>query len=325
MSIERQPFDPATVMSGNSSSSIGTTGSTKIITSYKSSETSDDKRIKSIDTIAKSLEDKEPETTTSETSSAPETPKKDAWKRAHEMERKAQEKEKQAKAEIAKVKEFQDFVEQAKKDPTVLAKAMGMSTQEFYSKYTNQMYGIPEETKPEVKETTEQRLDRIEQARIQDYQSNATREYERARKDYVSNKIIPALNDPDRFELIHKNGKEQLAENMYDIMNAYYTETFDKSTGKGIELDPIEVAEAMEARLTKETEDKIKIYKETKKFSALFSKEEKSQSKKTIAGTSEIKKINESSTSSLQERQNIKERREDKRARILKLLELKDH
>ncbi len=185
-----------------------------------------------------------------------------------------------AARDIEKAKGFQQFMEQAKNDPTVIAKAMGMEPTEFLRKYQNQMFNIKDEPeavplKPE--EEVKQRLDRYEAERAQEKQTFQQMQTETIRKTYIANNILPVL-DTDEYELIHMQGsKEDAAGFIYDIMNDHYQKT-------GEEFNAKEVAEELEARLLADYEEKVKNVRKSKKLSKFFLPEESDSSNQLGGG-----------------------------------------
>lgn len=319
MTISREPFDSNKLAtSQDSRTTIGPGGPSRVIQSYKDKETKEETREKSILSMTEKLETSEsiPEV---EKEDKKESNRKDAWARAHEESRKAAEERKAAAEERKLLKQEADqlrsFLEKAKNDPRMAAKAIGMDEGEFYRRYTNQMYSIEEEAKQPANEPLEQKVDRLEKERIErdraDRERSSKIQFENDVKNYIKTKIEPALEDPDRYELIHKNGKDSCLGYIYDIMNSYYLET-------GEELNATEVADAFEKKLLLEAKDKKAILDSIKKL-APEEQPHLGSAKKTISGSqrSNIQVIDKDSTSIIQRRNEIKEAIQDKRERVL--------
>ncbi len=190
------------------------------------------------------------------------------FRRARDIEKRAMEMKKQAEQQFDQAKGFQQLMQEARKDPTVLAKAMGMEPNEFLRQYQNQMFNIkdePEPVKPE--EEIKQRLDRYEAERVQERRMNQEIQSQTVKQTYVSTKILPAL-DNEEFELIHLQGsKEEIGGFIYDIMDDHFRKTNE-------ELDPKEVAEEMEKVLLADYESKVQGVRKAKKLSKYFVPEE---------------------------------------------------
>lgn len=188
----------------------------------------------------------------------------DSFKRAAEMERKAQAAQKEAQAMMAQAKHFQELIVQAKQDPTLVAKAMGMSTEEFLRAYQNKVLSIDDAPQVKPEEEVKQRLAQYEQERQQEKQRMAQLESQTIRQSYISSKILPVIiSDVEKFQLLNMNGKENAAGFIYDMMDAHYRKT-------GEELSVTEIAEEMETQLTQEIENKINEMSKVKKFSNRF-------------------------------------------------------
>jgi antitoxin component of RelBE/YafQ-DinJ toxin-antitoxin module len=187
-----------------------------------------------------------------------------AFKRAADVERRAVQMQKQAQEQLNQMKQFQSFMEQAKKDPTAVAKALGMDPTEFLRQYQNQMFNIPNEPVKPAEESVQERLARYEEERKREKEELQQYKSQQIRNEYIQSRILPVIiSDPDKFELLNQNGKEQCASFIYDMMDAHFRTT-------GEELNPLDVAEEMEAQLTKEFEEKLVATRKVKKFAKHF-------------------------------------------------------
>lgn len=204
--------------------------------------------------------------------------RRDAFKRAAEQERKAQATLKEAQAQMAQAKQVVDFFEQAKKDPTLIAKAMGMEQEVFLKTYQDRVFGLDTKA-PEVKpeEEVKQRLDKYEQERAAERQAAAQWQAQQAKERYIADKILPEIaSNVEKYELLNMDGKEKVAAYMYDMMNAHYQQT-------GQEFSAAEVAEEMERQLTEDAENRIAQARKVKKLSKHFREEEKARQEAVAA------------------------------------------
>jgi hypothetical protein len=187
-----------------------------------------------------------------------------SFRQAADVERRAQQELKAAKEQISKMKQTQELILQAKSDPIAIAKALNMEPAEFLRQYQNAMLNIPNEPIKTKEETIEERMARYDQERKAEKEEFIKNQSYVARNGYISSRILPVIDsDPDRFEIINQNGKEQCASFMYDMMNAHYLET-------GEELNPEDVAEEMENQLQIEFESRIESTRKLKKFKKHF-------------------------------------------------------
>lgn len=193
--------------------------------------------------------------------------RREEFKKAANAERRALEMQKKAQAQMDQLKQFQTFMEMAKKDPTAVAKALNMDPTEFLRQYQNQMFNIPNEPeKPKLSESEElrQRLNRYEEERRKEKEEMSRLQSQAIRQDYITSKILPVITgDQDKFELLNLNGREACAGFIYDMMDAHF-----RSTGE--ELNAQDVAEEMENQLAREFEEKISQTRKLKKFAKHF-------------------------------------------------------
>ena len=206
------------------------------------------------------------------------------FRAARDAEKRAMQLKKQAEEQFNEAKGFQELLKEAKNDPTILAKALGMDPSELLRKYQNQMFNIKDEPEAPVlkpEEELKQRMDRYDAERYEERQRNEAISIQTVRQTYIQTKIIPVLSEEGgRFELLNMNGKEECAAYIYDMMNDHYTKT-------GEEWNVADVAEEMEAILTKDIEDKMKEVRKVSKFSKHFQPEEEiNESSKSQLGSS---------------------------------------
>lgn len=191
--------------------------------------------------------------------------KRQEWKDANKTMQRALQMQKEAQAKLAQAQRFEQVAKTAHENPVEVAKALGMTPEEFLRKYQNQMFNIPE-PKPELdpQEQMKQRFEQYEQERKREREEHETFKAQTIRQNYISTKIMPIITgDPDRFELLNYNNAELSASYMYDLMDAHYRQT-------GEEWSAQDVAEAYENELQKELEDKLSKIRGVKKFSKHF-------------------------------------------------------
>ena len=75
------------------------------------------------------------------------------------------------------------------------------------------------------------------------------------KQSYINKNILPHIvKDPDKFEFITDKGVDQVADLIYDFMNAHYNSTGGKNGGE--ELDPVELLTTLEEQyMTKWNEE----------------------------------------------------------------------
>lgn len=189
-----------------------------------------------------------------------------SFKRAADIERRAQQEMKIAKEKISQASRVDALLQEAKKDPTAVARALGLEPTEFLRQYQNAMFNIPTtvEEKLSPEQELRQKLERYEQERKIEKEQFQQLQSQTVRSNYIHSKILPVINqDIEKFELLNMNGKEKCAEFIYDMMDAHY-----RSTGE--ELSAQDVAEEMEEQLTKEFLSRIETTKTIKKFQKHF-------------------------------------------------------
>lgn len=191
------------------------------------------------------------------------------FKSAADVERRAINMQKQAEEQLKQLNQFKTFMEQAKKDPTVMARALNMDPTEFLRQYQNAMFAIPNDPKQEgpklsPEEEVKARLERYDAERKAEREQFAEMRSNSIRQDYIQNKILPViLSNPSQYEILNLNGRDTCAGFIYDMMNAHYLQT-------GQELNPQDVADEMENQLSKEYEEKILMTKKLNKFKDHF-------------------------------------------------------
>lgn len=185
-----------------------------------------------------------------------------AYQRAIQMQKEAEEKLKQAQR-------WEEVSKKAKEDPIEVAKALGLSPEEFLLKFQNKMLNIQEEETPkDPQEEIKRRLQEYEEERKREKEQHAQIQSQLIRNNYISSKILPIIStDKDKFQLLNYNNLETSAGFIYDMMNAHFQAT-------GEELNPADVAEEMENQLMLEFEEKINAIKKISRFSKHFREEE---------------------------------------------------
>lgn len=214
--------------------------------------------------------DNEPESESNISSFSPAEERQErraSFKRAADIERRAQQEMKIAKEKISQASRVDALLQEAKKDPTAVARALGIEPTEFLRQYQNAMFNIPTtvEEKLSPEQELRQKLEKYEQERKSEKEQFLQMQSQTVRSNYIYSKILPVINqDSDKYELLNMNGKEKCAEFIYDMMDAHYRQT-------GEELSAQDVAEEMEEQLTKEYLQRIETTKTIKKFSKHFS------------------------------------------------------
>lgn len=220
------------------------------------------------------------------------------YREAANIRDRALEMKRQAENQLKETSEFKTLMNQAKEDPTILAKALGMDSSEFQRKMFNKMYSIKEEAVPEKEENfeeqTKRRLSEYEQERAQEKDRQLQQMAEqRLQKDvadknnYVKNKIIPSINEGHEF--IINNGTEYCANLIYDSMNAMYKAEVEKAYQQGRQYNPddfqlqaIDVIDQMEEELYKRSEEQMIKARSVKKLSKYFTYDGRSSDEEYI-------------------------------------------
>lgn len=200
--------------------------------------------------------------------------------------------QKKAEEQLKETQTFKSLMDQAREDPTVLAKALNMDLTEFQRKLFNKAYSINEEPKEEKKpetfeEETRRRFREYEKAKeeekareIEEATKRREQERQNARYNYIQSSILPLITE--EFDCIHANGLEASAEYIYDIMQSQFAEQQEKiyrTEGRKMHeseftLKAIDVINELEEHLYNFTASQIEELKKFKKFSNRFSREE---------------------------------------------------
>lgn len=226
------------------------------------------------------------EGTDSVESSAPEVQVSDAERRAQRREEykeaalikeRALKIQREAEDKIRQAQQFSSLIDQAKEDPTVLAKALGLSPEELQRKMFNKMYSIKEDPAPvkeeSFEEQTKRRLAEYESERAQEKERRAEEarrsseeNFQKVKHNYINNNILPLITE--NHEFIHRNDKYSCAAVIYDLMNAAYQEA--ASTGKDFTLKAEDVINQMEEELERRAADQLTEAKNIKKLQKYF-------------------------------------------------------
>lgn len=188
-----------------------------------------------------------------------------AFKRAADIEARAQRMEKEAKEKLSRAEGFEKLKETASTDPVALAKALGMDPTEFLRRYQNQMLSIPNEVPLKPEEEVKARLARYETERQKEKEEHEVLKAQTFRANYTAMKILPVITmDPVKFEILNENGAEASSQYIYDMIDKHYRET-------GEEWKATDVAEELENLLAQEVEEKIEKVKKSPRFAKHFS------------------------------------------------------
>jgi len=193
-----------------------------------------------------------------------------AFKRAADIEKRAQAMEKQAKEKLAKAQSFEALLAKSD-DPVELIKALGKDPTEFLRKYQNSMFNIPEEAEPvpevPMEEQLKARLDKFEAEKEAEKLAQVQAQQSYQVNSYIANKVMPAVADVEKYPLLNSDGDPaQAAQFVYGIMNQYYQQ-------HGEELDPEMVAQHIEDGLYAQAEEKLNSIRKIRKFSKYFKDE----------------------------------------------------
>jgi hypothetical protein len=217
--------------------------------------------------------------------------RKEEFREANDIRNRAIAMEKRAKEQMTQTSELKALLDQAKDDPTVLAKALNMDQAEFQRKIFNKTFSIADEPKKEKEETfeeqTKRRLAEYEEERAAERKRQADssqKEYEQKIQNikytYVKDNIMPLITE--EYECILDNGKEACAEQVYDLMNAAYQDEIKQAEAVGRTFNPadftlqaIDVIKELEEKLEEFTVSQISRLKEKKKFKSHFRDEER--------------------------------------------------
>ena len=226
-------------------------------------------------------------------SNAPEAPISDAERRAKRKEeyrqsalvhQRAQAQLKQAEEKLKQVSQFSALMEQGKEDPVVLAKALGLTPEEFQRKLFNKMYSIKEEAPPVKEETFEEQTKRKLAEYEAERQAEKVRREEEIRQEslraandvkhrYIQNNIMPAITE--QHEFILRNDKHSCAAFVYDLMNQAFQEHAAKGgTEADFSLRAEDVVNQMEEELEKQATSQMLEAKNISKLKKYFRDEE---------------------------------------------------
>jgi hypothetical protein len=198
--------------------------------------------------------------------------RREAFKRASDIEKRAMAMEKAAKEKLAKTQHFEKLMQNADTDPVELAKALGKDPNDFLRKLQNSMFNIkeePVEKKPELtaEHELQNRLDKLEKEREAEKIANAKYAQENQINSYIATKILPTVHNLEKYPLLNSDGDPaQAAQFVYAIMNQYYQE-------HGEELDAESVAQHIEDGLYAQAEEKLNSIRKISKFSKYFKDE----------------------------------------------------
>lgn len=190
--------------------------------------------------------------------------RRDTWKSAADVQRRAMQMQKEAEEKIRKANEVSKLLEEANSDPTAVARALNMDPNEFLKKYQNKMFDIPNEPVQSTEDLVQARLQKYDEERQREREQFASLQSQTIKQNYVSNKILPIImTNPDKFEILNNDDPNMAAAVIYDMMNDHYA-------ASGEELNAEDVAEELENLLAKELEERITKVQKYKKFSKYF-------------------------------------------------------
>ena len=202
-----------------------------------------------------------------------------SFKRAADMAARAREQEKLANQKLQQVKQFEELLAKAKEDPTLLAQVIGLSPVELTTKLQNNILGLsspppkpltPEEELKSLRSDFLSFKEQEEKRKQEDAKARAEQDFWQKKNDYINAKIMPAIKDPDKYELINQTADSRIeaASYVYDILNQYYC-SYHK------ELPVEEVIAEYENALAEKVEAAIAESRKLKRFSKYFRDEPK--------------------------------------------------
>lgn len=208
-----------------------------------------------------------------ETSSEPMTDqerrvqRREEFREAASIRERALKMQREAEGQSKQFKQFSELMQQAKEDPTVLAKALGMDPSEFSRKIFNKQYSIKDDPAPQKEESQEEKTQR----RLDEYERYIEEEKDRRAKEqaqnndlynqsikrrYIENSILPCIKDEHEF--IKRNDAEVCAEMIYDLMNSALQEhMMAGGNEQTFSLKAEDVVNEMEQNLEKRAEEEL--------------------------------------------------------------------
>lgn len=268
------------------------------ITSYATgtnniSTLAEPEKIRIASTVEKprSFDVEENESSTSTEVSAPQTDaerraaRREEYREAAAIRQRALQMQKQAEQRIKETESFASLMQQAKEDPTVLAKALGMDLTEFQRKLFNKAYQIEEEQVPAKEESFEEKTNRRLMEYEKELESDRVRrqeemrrqqelESERIKHTFISNQILPHITE--NHEFILRNDKHSCAALVYDMMNQAFMEHCSQGgTEADFPLKAEDVINEMEEELERRSVEQLTQAKSINKLKKFFSEEDR--------------------------------------------------
>lgn len=211
--------------------------------------------------------------------------RREEYKEAASIQNRAIQMQKKAEERLRQTESLAALMNQAKEDPTILAKALNLSPEDFQRKIFNKMYSIKEDLETEEREETfeeetRRKLREYEEEKRQDRLKREQEEIQRSELNskevkyrYIEKNILPVITDEHEF--IVKNDKEACASMVYDLMNQAFGEHSEKGgTEEDFELKAIDVIDQLEEELEKRAEQQILEARSISKLKKYFSSEE---------------------------------------------------
>ena len=206
--------------------------------------------------------------------------RKEEWNLAE----KARQMEASANDKLKKAQAYEDALANFNKDPTELAKMLGIPLSDLLIKLQNAAFAMPTEKVVSPEEDLKLKAMKYEQdmqdlKRQQEDLKNTV-----IRTNYINSKIMPALTkDPDKYELLHANGVDNTANFVFDYIAQQYKET-------GKEWPVEDVLQVYQEEMIEKTNTFLNNAKKLKTFKKQFSAEELAEAVAEAAGT-DAKKI----------------------------------
>lgn len=170
-----------------------------------------------------------------------------------------------------------------KGDISTASNLLGMTVQELLIMTQNAALSLPteKENMSDEQRKAKEEADLLS-AKDRKLEQMEQRLFEREASDWIKENLNPVLQDTDKFELINQGNAPKIKRAIFDYVIKHWQETaeFDSSgkvTKDGERLDPVAIAEEMEATLEKEAianAQKISKLKKLKKYFAKTEEEE---------------------------------------------------
>lgn len=211
--------------------------------------------------------------------------RKEEFREAASIRERALKMQREAEGKSKQFKQFSELMQQAKEDPTVLARALNMDPSEFSRKIFNKQYSIKDDPAPQKEESpeekTQRRLDEYEryiqeekERRIKEQAQNNEHQNQMIKRNYIEKSILPCIKDEHEF--IKRNDEQVCAEMIYDLMNSAFNEhLMAGGTEENFPLKAEDVVNEMELSLEKRAEEELEKARGISKLRKYFRDEDR--------------------------------------------------